>query len=318
MENERKVLLKGEGLVKEFPAGRRVVHAVSNVNITIHEGETVGLVGESGCGKSTLGRLILGLLTPTAGKIWFDGKDMTALPASEFRKVRRNIQCIFQDPYASLDPRISIANSIMEPLNINKIGTKEERNQRVEELLRTVGIPVEYKNRFPHQFSGGQRQRVGIARALALSPRLIVCDEPVSALDVSIQAQVLNLLADLQEQMNLTYLFISHDLNVVRRISNRVCIMYLGVMCESGPTSEIFAHPRHPYTNFLLSAVPVVDPNDRQEKKQLISGELPSPMSPPSGCRFHTRCPYATEECRNISPEPHEVDGHMVACHHPL
>ena len=318
MENEKRVLLRGEGLVKEFPAGRRVVHAVSNVNITIHEGETLGLVGESGCGKSTLGRLILGLLTPTEGKIWFDGKGLTGMPADEFRKVRRSIQCIFQDPYASLDPRISIANSIMEPLNVSRIGSKEERHQRVEELLRIVGIPVEYKNRFPHQFSGGQRQRVGIARALALNPKLIVCDEPVSALDVSIQAQVLNLLADLQEKMGLTYLFISHDLNVVRRISNRVCIMYLGVMCESGPTPEIFAHPRHPYTHFLLSAVPVVDPSDRQEKKQLISGELPSPMSPPSGCRFHTRCPYATEECKQKAPEPVEIDGHMVACYHPL
>jgi len=318
MENESKVLLRGEGLVKEFPVGRNTVHAVSNVDITINEGETLGLVGESGCGKSTLGRLILGLLPPTAGRLWFNGKELTAMPAREFRKVRRDIQCIFQDPYASLDPRINIANSIMEPLTINHIGSKAERDQRVEELLRIVGIPVEYKNRFPHQFSGGQRQRVGIARALALNPKLIVCDEPVSALDVSIQAQVLNLLADLQEQMGLTYLFISHDLNVVRRISNRVCIMYLGVICESGPTAEIFAHPRHPYTSFLLSAVPVVDPDDRQEKKRLISGELPSPMSPPSGCRFHTRCPYATEECKKVVPEAREVDGHMVACHHPL
>ncbi|MBU5626492.1 ATP-binding cassette domain-containing protein [Oscillibacter sp. MSJ-2] len=313
---EREVLLRGEGLVKEFPAGRNKVHAVSDVDITIYKGETLGLVGESGCGKSTLGRLILGLLRPTAGKLWFEEKELTAMSTGEFRKMRKDIQCIFQDPYASLDPRLSIANSIMEPLTINGVGSKQDRQKQVEELLRIVGIPVEYKNRFPHQFSGGQRQRVGIARALALNPKLIVCDEPVSALDVSIQAQVLNLLADLQEKMGLTYLFISHDLNVVRRISDRVCIMYLGMICESGPTEEIFAHPRHPYTSFLLSAVPVTDPSDRQGK-QLISGELPSPMAPPPGCRFHTRCPYATEECRQNVPAAVEGNGRLVACHHP-
>ena len=317
MENEQRVLLRGEGLVKEFPAGHNRVHAVSDVDITVYQGETLGLVGESGCGKSTLGRLILGLLRPTAGKLWFEENELTAMSPGEFRKVRKDIQCIFQDPYASLDPRLSIANSIMEPLTINGVGSRQEKQRKVEELLRTVGIPVEYKNRFPHQFSGGQRQRVGIARALALNPKLIVCDEPVSALDVSIQAQVLNLLADLQEKMGLTYLFISHDLNVVRRISNRVCIMYLGVICESGATEEIFAHPRHPYTSFLLSAVPVTDPSDRQGKK-LISGELPSPIAPPPGCRFHTRCPYATEECRRQVPKAVEEDGRLIACHHPL
>lgn len=317
MEQERNILLRCENLVKTFPSGRNKVHAVSGVDITIYTGETLGLVGESGCGKSTLGRLILGLLRPDAGKIWFAGKELTAMRKSEFRKVRRDIQCIFQDPYASLDPRLSIADSVMEPLTINGMGSRQERQERVEELLRTVGIPVEYKNRFPHQFSGGQRQRVGIARALALNPKLIVCDEPVSALDVSIQAQVLNLLADLQEQMGLTYLFISHDLNVVHRISNRVCIMYLGMVCESGPTEEIFAHPRHPYTKFLLSAVPVTDPSDRKEK-ELISGELPSPIAPPSGCRFHTRCPYATEQCGQQVPVAWEEDGRLIACHHPL
>lgn len=316
MEREQNVLLRAEKLVKTFPAGRHKVHAISDVDMTIYRGETLGLVGESGCGKSTLGRLILGLLRPTAGKIWFEGQELTAMSKGEFRRVRRDIQCIFQDPYASLDPRLSIANSIMEPLTINRMEDRQERERKVEELLRTVGIPVEYKNRFPHQFSGGQRQRVGIARALALSPKLIVCDEPVSALDVSIQAQVLNLLSDLQEKMGLTYLFISHDLNVVHRISNRVCIMYLGMVCESGPTEEIFTHPRHPYTNFLLSAVPVTDPADRREKN-LISGELPSPIAPPPGCRFHTRCPYATEECRQMVPEAVEENGHLVACHHP-
>ncbi len=316
--DKTKILLRGENLVKEFPAGKKVVHAVSGVDITVYDGETVALVGESGCGKSTLGRLILGLLKPTAGKIWFDGKELTSMASREYRKIRSNIQCVFQDPYGSLDPRINIANSIAEPLAINHIGTKTEQNARVDELLRIVGIPVEYKNRFPHQFSGGQRQRVGIARALALNPKLIICDEPVSALDVSIQAQVLNLLVDLQDQLGLTYLFISHDLNVVHRISERVYIMYLGLICESGKTEEIFAHPMHPYTKFLLSAVPVTDPDDRDENKIIISGELPSPLDPPSGCRFHTRCPYATEECRNVTPEERKIDGHLVACHHPL
>ena len=208
-------------------------------------------------------------------------------------------------------------NYVMEPLSIKHIGSRREQEEKVEELLRVVGIPVEYKNRFPHQFSGGQRQRIGIARALSLNPKLIICDEPVSALDVSIQAQVLNLLADLQEERGLTYLFISHDLNVVHRISNRVCIMYLGMICESGSTEDIFAHPCHPYTNFLLNAVPVTDPDDRKEKK-LISGELPSPTDPPTGCRFHTRCPYATDICRTQVPQMAEVNGHLVACHHPL
>ncbi len=314
---QKKVLLRGEGLVKNFPVGRNQVHAISNVDITIYQGETLGLVGESGCGKSTLGRLILGLLHPTAGKIWFEDKEITAMRRREFRKVRKDIQCIFQDPYASLDPRLSIMNSVMEPLSINHIGSRREQEKKVEELLRVVGIPVEYKNRFPHQFSGGQRQRIGIARALSLNPKLIICDEPVSALDVSIQAQVLNLLADLQEERGLTYLFISHDLNVVHRISNRVCIMYLGMICESGSTEDIFAHPCHPYTNFLLNAVPVTDPDDRKEKK-LISGELPSPTDPPTGCRFHTRCPYATDICRTQVPQMAEVNGHLVACHHPL
>ena len=317
MSQEKNILLRGEGLVKTFPAGRNQVHAVSDVDITIYQGETLGLVGESGCGKSTLGRLILGLLRPTEGRIWFEDQEITAMRKREFRKVRRNIQCIFQDPYASLDPRLSIMNSVMEPLSINHVGTRREREEAVEELLRVVGIPVEYKNRFPHQFSGGQRQRVGIARALALNPKLIVCDEPVSALDVSIQAQVLNLLADLQAERGLSYLFISHDLNVVHRISDRVCIMYLGRVCECGPTEDIFAHPCHPYTSFLLNAVPVNDPDDRQEKS-LISGELPSPSNPPSGCPFHTRCPYAKPICRQEIPSASEESGHLVACHHPL
>ncbi len=318
MAKEQEILLKGQGLVKEFKSGKQVVHAVSDVDIEIRRGETLSLVGESGCGKSTLGRLLLGLLPPTAGKIWFEGQELTAMDRKEFQKIRRDIQCIFQDPYSSLDPRLSVASSIAEPLVINKIGTKESRQKRVEELLKIVGIPVEYKNRFPHQFSGGQRQRIGIARALALNPKLIVCDEPISALDVSIQAQVLNLLMDLQQEMGLTYLFISHDLNVVRCISDRIYIMYLGAVCEYGEAEAIFEHPRHPYTHFLLSAVPVVDPDDRIENKDIIAGEIPSPMNPPSGCKFHTRCPYATDICKTEIPAFQTEEGRCFACHHPL
>ena len=318
MAKEQEILLKGQGLVKEFKAGKQVVHAVSDVDIEIRKGETLSLVGESGCGKSTLGRLLLGLLPPTAGKIWFEGQELTAMNRKEFQKIRRDIQCIFQDPYSSLDPRLSVANSIAEPLVINKIGTKESRQKRVEELLKIVGIPIEYKNRFPHQFSGGQRQRIGIARALALNPKLIVCDEPISALDVSIQAQVLNLLMDLQQEMGLTYLFISHDLNVVRCISDRIYIMYLGSVCEYGEAEAIFEHPRHPYTHFLLSAVPVVDPDDRIENKNIIAGEIPSPMNPPTGCKFHTRCPYATDICKTETPVFQMEEGRCFACHHPL
>ena len=318
MAKEQEILLKGQGLVKEFKSGKQVVHAVSDVDIEIRRGETLSLVGESGCGKSTLGRLLLGLLPPTAGKIWFEGQELTAMDRKEFQKIRRDIQCIFQDPYSSLDPRLSVASSIAEPLVINKIGTKESRQKGVEELLKIVGIPVEYKNRFPHQFSGGQRQRIGIARALALNPKLIVCDEPISALDVSIQAQVLNLLMDLQQEMGLTYLFISHDLNVVRCISDRIYIMYLGSVCEYGEAEAIFEHPRHPYTHFLLSAVPVVDPDDRIENKDIIAGEIPSPMNPPSGCKFHTRCPYATDICKTEIPAFQTEEGRCFACHHPL
>ena len=318
MAKGQEILLEGQGLVKEFKSGKQVVHAVSDVDIEIRRGETLSLVGESGCGKSTLGRLLLGLLPPTAGKIWFEGQELTAMDRKEFQKIRRDIQCIFQDPYSSLDPRLSVASSIAEPLVINKIGTKESRQKRVEELLKIVGIPVEYKNRFPHQFSGGQRQRIGIARALALNPKLIVCDEPISALDVSIQAQVLNLLMDLQQEMGLTYLFISHDLNVVRCISDRIYIMYLGSVCEYGEAEAIFEHPRHPYTHFLLSAVPVVDPDDRIENKDIIAGEIPSPMNPPSGCKFHTRCPYATDICKTEIPAFQTEEGRCFACHHPL
>ncbi len=318
MVEQKKPLLACRKLSKEFKTDGGIVHAVNDIDLDIFEGETLGLVGESGCGKSTLGRLILGLTPATQGSIQFSGQELTTMNKRQFRKVRKDIQCIFQDPYASLDPRRSIADSILEPLEINKIGSQESRQARLLNLLQTVGIPAEYMNRFPHQFSGGQRQRVGIARALALNPKLIVCDEPVSALDVSIQAQVLNLLADLQEQEHLTYLFISHDLNVVKRISNRVCIMYLGSICESGKTEEIFAHPRHPYTKFLLDAVPVNDPDDRKSDKLIITGDLPSPLNPPGGCLFHTRCPYATKECSQRRPKQATENGHLLACHHPL
>lgn len=318
MEKTGEILLHAEGLTKEFKSGRQTVHAVDGVDMEIRKGETLSLVGESGCGKSTLGRLILGLLEPTAGRYWFEGQEISSMKKKEFRHIRRDIQCIFQDPYSSLDPRLSVANSIAEPLLINKIGTVKERQARVEELMKIVGIPVEYKNRFPHQFSGGQRQRIGIARALALNPKLIVCDEPISALDVSIQAQVLNLLMELQEKLGLTYLFISHDLNVVRCISDRVYIMYLGSVCEYGPAEEIFRNPRHPYTHFLLSAVPAADPDNRKEDKEILTGEIPSPMNPPSGCKFHTRCPYATEQCSREKPEFVSSDGHGYACHFPL
>lgn len=318
MGADREILLKAEQVSKEFKVGKGEIHAVDHVDLEIRKSETVSLVGESGCGKSTLGRLILGLLKPTSGKIWFGDQELTAMNPGDFRRVRRDIQCIFQDPYSSLDPRMSVANSVAEPLLINHVCGRKESRKQVDRLLSIVGIPTEYRNRFPHQFSGGQRQRIGIARALALNPKLIVCDEPISALDVSIQAQVLNLLMDLQNKLGLTYLFISHDLNVVRCISDRVYIMYLGTICEYGEAETIFKNPRHPYTHFLLSAVPVVDPDDRKESKDIISGEIPSPMNPPSGCKFHTRCPYASEICSREAPGFENDGERWFACHHPL
>ena len=320
---ENKILLEAQSLVKEFPvtehAKKAVVHAVTDVSLRVYEGETLGLVGESGCGKSTLGRLLLGLVEPTAGRVIFDGTDISTLRGRQLREVRRQMQIIFQDPYASLNPRMDVERIISEPLITHKIyRTREETRQRVLELMSEVGIPGEFLRRYPHQFSGGQRQRIGIARALALSPRLIVCDEPVSALDVSIQSQVLNLLEDLQAEHQLTYLFISHDLSVVRHISDRVCVMFLGRICEIGKTSEIYSHPIHPYTRFLLESVPLPDPKARDDQRQLLTGEIPSPVNPPSGCRFRTRCPYATEKCAAEVPALREAGGRMVACHFPL
>ena len=320
MEN-KKLLLRTEHLVKEFPIGGTkknplVVHAVSDVNLEIYEGETLALVGESGCGKSTLGRLLIRLLDVTSGKVEFEGQDITAMKESEFAKIRRQLQIIFQDPYASLNPRMSVAKIIAEPLTTYGMKDKKELEARVKELMKAVGIPEEFYNRYPHQFSGGQRQRIGIARAIALNPKLIVCDEPVSALDVSIQSQIINLLGDLQERNNFSYIFISHDLSVVEYISNRVAVMYLGNIVEMADKNEIFDNPLHPYTKALMSAIPVPDPT-RKRDRIILSGDLPSPSNPPSGCKFRTRCPYATEKCAQEAPEYRDVGNeHFVACHY--
>ncbi len=316
-------LLEARHLVKEFPAGgtRRnpqVVYAVTDVNLEILEGETLALVGESGCGKSTLGRVLIRLLEPTAGEILYRGRSIVGMKETEFAGLRREMQIIFQDPYASLNPRMSVKEIIGEPLLTYGMKDKKERETRVRELMQEVGIAQEFYNRYPHQFSGGQRQRIGIARAIALNPRLIICDEPVSALDVSIQSQVLNLLKDLQERYGLTYLFISHDLSVVKFIADRVCVMFLGMICEIGETGALYAKPLHPYTRFLLNAIPKADPRLRSQEKELLSGEIPSPVDPPSGCRFHTRCPYAKDICRQKAPGCRKVGERQVFCHFPL
>ena len=324
--DERKPLLSVKDLRKAFPIKKSLTGkvqqeliAVDNVSFDLYPGETLGIVGESGCGKTTLGRTILKLHPSNGGQIIYDGNDITSYSKTQMRSLRTEMQIIFQDPYASLNPRMNVEKIISEPLITHKIyPTKEATRARVIELMQEVGIPVEFIHRYPHQFSGGQRQRIGIARALALQPKLIVCDEPVSALDVSIQSQVLNLLDDLQEQYKLTYLFISHDLSVVRHISDRVCVMFLGCMCEIGNTDEIYEKPMHPYTKFLLDSVPQPDPTMRDDDKELLTGEIPSPVNPPSGCRFRTRCPYATEKCAQEVPELQDIGGRKVACHYPL
>ena len=323
IQEKNRILLEARHLVKEFPAGGtrknpQVIHAVTDVNLEIFEGETLALVGESGCGKSTLGRVLIRLLEPTAGEILYQGKEIVGMKEKEFAALRREMQIIFQDPYASLNPRMSVREIIGEPLLTYGMKDKKEREMRVRELMQEVGIAQEFYNRYPHQFSGGQRQRIGIARAIALNPRLIICDEPVSALDVSIQSQVLNLLKDLQERYGLTYLFISHDLSVVKFIADRVCVMFLGSVCEIGDTDKLYEKPLHPYTHFLLSAIPKADPRLRNPDKELLSGEIPSPVNPPSGCRFHTRCPYAKDICSQKTPECKKVEGRQVFCHFPL
>lgn len=320
------ILVEAVDLVKNFDVsnvwGRKskvVIQAVSNVNIKIYEGETLALVGESGCGKSTIGRLLLNLIKPTSGCVLFEGKDISKLNSKEILDIRKKMQIIFQDPYASLNPRMNVYNIISEPLITHKIfKTHEEVVKRVEELMSKVGIRKEFIYSYPHQFSGGQRQRIGIARALALNPKLIVCDEPVSALDVSIQSQILNLLHDLQDDFKLTYLFISHDLSVVKYISTRVCVMFLGKICEVGDTDELFKNPLHPYTKFLINAVPKPDPKLRGEDKEILTGEIPSPLNPPLGCRFHTRCPYVSDICKKEEPKIKNYYGRTVACHNVL
>ncbi len=323
---EQTPLLKVEHLSKEFPANsgvfasrfsKRVVSAVNDVSFEIMPGETFGLVGESGCGKSTTGRTIMHLNRPTGGKVFFEGRDVSAMNKKELKAMRREMQFIFQDPYASLNPRMTIGEIVSEPMTIHGIGTKAERMERVRELLDVVGLNPEHINRYPHEFSGGQRQRVGIARAFILRPKLIICDEPVSALDVSIQAQVLNLLKKLQDKYGTAYLFIAHDLSVVQHISDRVAVMYLGKMVELSDWKSLYAQPHHPYTQSLLSAVPVPDPDIQKTRKRIIlAGDPPSPLDPPAGCRFHTRCPIAQEICGREQPAFNEVEpGHFCACH---
>ncbi|MCI6991360.1 MAG: ATP-binding cassette domain-containing protein [Clostridiales bacterium] len=317
-----KILAEGRGLTKTFPAkgqGRKaVLHAVTQVDLAVYEGETLALVGESGCGKSTLGRLLLGLLPPTQGQAFFDGQDLAALSPRDLRALRRQMQMVFQDTAASLNPRLDILGILSEPLRIHQLCPRGDFPARCAALLDQVGLPRDLLGRYPHELSGGQRQRVGIARALALSPRLVVCDEPVSALDVSVQAQVLNLLADLQAARGLTYVLISHDLGVVRHSADRVCVMFLGRVCEVGPTKDLFTAPRHPYTKFLLAAVPRPDPTCRGQGEDLLAGEIPSPVHPPSGCPFRTRCPYAQEICAQQVPPLEGAGDHQAACHFPL
>ncbi len=320
---QNEVLLEVRNLVKHFPIRQGIifskqvgaVQAVDDISFTVRKGETLGLVGESGCGKTTTGRLILRLIEPTSGDIIFDGKNIPQLPKDEMRELRKEMQIIFQDPFGSLNPRMTVGDIIGEPLHIHKLARGAEREKRVRELLEVVGLSAFHARRFPHEFSGGQRQRIGIARALAVRPRLIICDEPVSALDVSIQAQVINLLQDLQREFELTYIFIAHDLAVVKHISDRVAVMYLGKIVELTDKNELYRNPKHPYTQALLSAIPEADPTIKKERI-LLKGDVPSPINPPKGCRFHTRCPKVMDICKVEEPEfVDSGNGHFVACH---
>lgn len=327
-ENGKEVLVGVRNLKKHFPIYRGIlrrqvgaVRAVDGITFDIYKGETFGLVGESGCGKSTTGRTILQLLEPTEGKIIFEDKELTALSKSEMRRARRDMQMIFQDPYASLNPRMTVGGIVAEPLEVHGIGNRKSRKERVQELLDLVGLNPYFINRYPHEFSGGQRQRIGVARALASNPSFIVADEPISALDVSIQAQVVNLLDDLKAELGLTYLFIAHDLSMVRYISDRVGVMYLGRIVELSERDEVYDHPLHPYTQALLSAIPIPNPEKEKERQRIIlEGSVPSPANPPSGCHFHPRCAYATEICSEVDPEFRNLgtsgQPHWVACHH--
>jgi len=316
IKTQKNELVQVRHLIKHFPVENSddVVRAVDDVTFDILAGETLGLVGESGCGKSTVGRCLLRLYEPTSGDVFFENKNLVGLPNREMQALRREMQIIFQDPYASLNPRLTILSTVSEPLKIHGIGNKTERRERVADLLKKVGLDPDYMFRYPHEFSGGQRQRIGIARALALNPKLIIADEPVSALDVSVQAQVVNLLQDLQAEFGLTYLFISHGLAVVEHISQRVAVMYLGKIVEIAGAKELYENPLHPYTKALLSAIPVPDPKHKRERI-FLQGDVPTPINPPSGCRFRTRCPLAIEDCARVVPELREITaGHTAAC----
>jgi peptide/nickel transport system ATP-binding protein len=327
LESDETPLLEVRHVKKYFPIRRGIlqrevahVHAVDDVTFAVRSGETLGLVGESGCGKSTLGRTLVRLLEPTDGDIIFEGKSISHLGTRKLRPLRSEMQMVFQDPYASLNPRKRVGTIVSDPMRIHNLGSRAEQKRRVGEILETVGLSPEHYNRFPHEFSGGQRQRIGIARALALRPKLIIADEPVSALDVSIQSQMLNLLGDLQNDFQLTYIFIAHDLGVVRHVSDRIAVMYLGKIVELSPADELYSRPIMPYTEALLSAVPIPDPDLAMKRERIVlEGDVPSPINPPSGCRFHPRCRYATDICKQV--EPPLVDygnAHLAACHHPL
>ena len=325
MRSENQVLLETKDLRKYF-SGKKglfnlnppVVKAVDDINLTIHKGETLGLVGESGCGKSTLGRTILKLIPMTSGQVIYNGEDIAAYDKKQMWEMRKRMQIIFQDPYSSLNPRMTVYDLVSAPLEVYGIGIAAERKEMVISILNDVGLDKQYLNRFPHEFSGGQRQRIGIARALILNPEFVVCDEAVSALDVSVRAQVLNLMKKMQQKRNLTYLFISHDLSVVRHVSDRVAVMYLGSVVEIADKQDLYGAPLHPYTRALLSAIPIPDAN-RKRNRIILEGDVPSAYNPPSGCKFHTRCPYATDRCREEVPALRDMgDGHGVACHFPL
>ncbi|HBW35523.1 ABC transporter ATP-binding protein [Desulfosporosinus sp. BICA1-9] len=324
MEVREDYILEVNNLVKHFPLGggllskkQQVVQAVNGISFKVKRGETLGIVGESGCGKSTAGRSIIRLYEPTAGQIIFEGKDVTKAQGNDLMELRRNMQMIFQDPYASLNPRMTVGDIVAEALDIHRLATGQKRTDRIYELLKIVGLNPEHANRFPHEFSGGQRQRIGIARALAVNPSLIICDEPISALDVSIQAQIVNMLEELQAKLGLTYLFIAHDLSMVKYISHRIAVMYLGRIVELTSSNDLYANPMHPYTQGLLSAIPIPDPHVEAKRQRIVpKGNVPSPIDPPSGCYFRTRCPHAMEVCAKEAPELKDMGNeHFVACH---